>query len=188
MTVDALVYYPLYKRCPIRLFRIFRTCKIFHNVVLPYCYNQFARKALQSFISIYRDIICYTIFYFSIIFAFGIVGTQLINFPPGTQFDYYKTNYDNVGQASFIFYILASFDSWPDYWELVVDQSKWYYIYFVAFIFLNYFYFVTIPTTVMFNSFKKTRSALMVIDEIQQQNSLLLCFICLGEDNLCIKS
>lgn len=28
----------------------------------------------------------------------------------------------------------------------------------------------------------------MIIDEINQQNSLLLCFLCLGEDNLCIQS
>ncbi len=111
---------------------------------------------------------------------FGILGTQLVNIPASSQYDWYKNNDTSVGQASFMFYILASFDSWPDYWELAIDQSKWIYILYVSFIFLNFFYFVTIPTTVMFNSFKKTRSALMLVDDIQQQNSLLLCFICLG--------
>lgn len=150
------------------------------NLVLPYFYNLFARKAFQSFIGVYQDIIVYLVFYFSIIFAFGIVGSQIIELAPGTQFDWFKNNYNNVGQTSFLLYILASFDSWPDYWTIAVDSSRWYYIFFVAFIFLNFFYFVTIPTTVMFSSFKRTRSILMVIDEIQQQNSLLLCFICLG--------
>ena len=138
--------------------------------------------------SVYKDIIAYTVFYFTIILCFGILGTQLMSPLPGVSFDWFKENYDDVWQTSFLFYILASFDSWPDYQIVVIDNSKWYYIFLVAFIFLNYFYFVTIPTTVMFNSFKKTRSALMIIDQIHQQNSLLLCFICLGEDNLCIKS
>ena len=60
------------------------------NVVLPFLYNRFARRALQSFASIYKDIICYTVFYFAIIFAFGIIGTQLINLPPGVPYDFYN--------------------------------------------------------------------------------------------------
>ena len=47
---------------------------------------------------------------------------------------------------------------------------------------------MTIPTTVMFNSFKKTRSVLMLMDEIRQQDSLLLCFVCLSEDGLFVRS
>lgn len=106
----------------------------------------------------------YLFFYFTIIFGFGILGTQIIELPFGTQFDWFKNNYNHVGQSGFLLYILASFDSWPDYWTMSIDSSKWYYIFYVAFIFLNFFYFVTIPTTVMFNSFKKTRSYLMVVD------------------------
>ena len=64
----------------------------------------------------------------------------------------------------------------------------WYYPFFIAFIFLNCFYFVTIPTTVIFASFKSFRSKIVLIDEIKQRNSLLLCFVCLGEKNLSIKS
>lgn len=82
---------------------------------------------------------------------------------------------------SFLIYVLASYDAWPDYEILAVTSgSKWYYVFFVAFIFLNCFYFVTIPTTVIFASFKSSRSKLVLIDEIKQQNSLLLCFVTLG--------
>jgi len=77
-------------------------------------------------------------------------------------------------------YVLASYDAWPDYEELAITASVWYYPLFVAFIFLNCFYFVTIPTTVIFASFKKFRSKIVLIDEIKQRNSLLLCFVCLG--------
>jgi hypothetical protein len=48
------------------------------NLVLPYFYNQFARKAFQSFLGVYQDILAYLVFYFSIIFAFGIIGAQVI--------------------------------------------------------------------------------------------------------------
>ena len=65
--------------------------------VLPYFYNRFARNAFHSMVSIYQDIIAYTVFYFSIIFSFGIVGSQLIEFPPGTHYDLYKSNYSDIG-------------------------------------------------------------------------------------------
>jgi hypothetical protein len=113
---------------------------------------------------VYKDIVAYLVFYFSIIYSFGILGSQIIELPSGTQFDWFKNNYNEIGQTGFLLYILASFDSWPDYWTLAVDSSRWYYLFYVAFIFLNFFYFVTIPTSVMFNSFKKTRSILMIID------------------------
>ncbi len=58
----------------------------------------------------------------------------------------------------------------------------------MAFIILNCFYFVTIPTTVIFASFKSTRSKIVLIDQIKQQNSLLLSFVTLGEKDLTIKS
>lgn len=158
------------------------------TVVLPYFYNFFARKALHSLFSASKDIVVYLVFYAILIMVFSIVGSQIINLPEGMTYDKYNSNYHDLGRMSFIIYVLASYDAWPDYEEKAVDASLWYYPFFIAFIFLNCFYFVTIPTTVIFASFKSFRSKIVLIDEIKQRNSLLLCFVCLGEKNLSIKS
>lgn len=52
------------------------------------------------------------------------------------------------------------------------------------FIIFNVFFFVTIPTSIFFNSFRETRSKILLIDEIKQQHSLIMCFVSLGEENL----
>lgn len=130
----------------------------------------------------------YLVFYAIIIMAFSIVASQIINLPDGAAYDQYNSNYYNLGTMSFLMYVLASYDAWPDYEEKAVDASLWYYPFFVAFIILNAFYFVTIPTTVIFASFKSFRSKIVLIDDIKQRNSLLLCFVCLGEKNLSIRA
>lgn len=135
-----------------------------------------------------KDIIVYLIFYTIVIMAFSIVGNQIINLPPDMTYDKYNSNYYDLGKMSFLIYVLASYDAWPDYELKAVDASKWYYPFFVAFIFLNCFYFVTIPTTVIFASFKSFRSKIVLLDDIKQRNSLLLCFVSLGEKDLTIKS
>jgi hypothetical protein len=165
------------------------TCLYFTiNSVTPYFYDYFSRKALNALYGAGKDIIVYLIFYTILIMAFSIVASQIINLPPGVEYDKFNSNYYDLGTMSFLIYVLASYDAWPDYELLAVNTSAWYYVFFVAFIFLNCFYFVTIPTTVIFASFKNSRSKMVLIDEIKQQNSLLLCFVTLGEKNLTIKS
>jgi hypothetical protein len=51
---------------------------VFDYSVLPYFYNDFSRKAFQSFVGVHKDIVAYLVFYFSIIYAFGILGSQII--------------------------------------------------------------------------------------------------------------
>ena len=79
------------------------------------------------------------------------------------------SNYGDFGKMSFLIYVLASYDAWPDYELKAVDASQWNYVLFVSFIFLNSFYFVTIPTTVIFNSFKSYRSKIVLADQIKQK-------------------
>jgi hypothetical protein len=70
----------------------------------------------------------------------------------------------------------------------VLNASSWYYLFFVSFMFLNLLYFVTIPVTFIFASFKRTRSKIMLLDEVKQKNSLLLCFACLAEQRSSVDS
>lgn len=188
LIVDNIAFYTLFNTYPIRPFRMLRACTPYTTLVLPYFYNFFSRKALNSLFSAGKDIVVYLIFYAILIMAFSIVGSQIINLPDGAVYDKFNSNYYDLGTMSFLIYVLASYDAWPDYEIVAVNASPWYYPFFVAFIFLNCFYFVTIPTTVIFASFKSFRSKIVLIDEIKQHNSLLLCFVCLGEKNLSIKS
>lgn len=123
----------------------------------------------MSLLSTYKDIISYLIFYGILIFGFAFAANQLVTLSPDVQVDEYMSNYGDLGKMSFLIYVLASYDAWPDYELKAVDASKWNYILFVAFIFLNSFYFVTIPTTVIFNSFKNYRSKTVLADEIKQK-------------------
>lgn len=84
----------------------------------------------------------------------------------------------------FIMYVLSSYDAYPDNQLLAIQNSIYVYWFFILFIFLNVFFFVTIPTTILFNSFRETRSKTILIDEIKQQHSLIMAFVSLGEDNL----
>ena len=136
---------------------------------MPYFYESFSRKAALSLLSTYRDIIAYLIFYGILIFSFAFAANQLVNLAPDVQYDEYMSNYGDIGKMSFLIYVLASYDAWPDYELKAVDANKWNYILFVSFIFLNCFYFVTIPTTVIFNSFKNTRSKMVLADQIKQK-------------------
>lgn len=87
----------------------------------------------------------------------------------------------------FSMYVLSSYDAYPDNQIPAIQSSFPIYWFFILFIFLNVFLFVTIPTTILFNSFRQTRSKIILIDEIKQQHSLILAFVSLGEDDFNIK-
>ena len=83
----------------------------------------------------------------------------------------------------FIMYVLSSYDGFPETQFPAIRESFGIYWFFILFIFLNNFLFLTIPTTILFNSFRETRSKIILIDEIKQQHSLILAFVSLGEEN-----
>ncbi len=51
-------------------------------------------------------------------------------------------------------YVLSTYDAYPDNQLIAIRTSVWVYALFVIFIFLNVFFFVTIPATIVFNSFR----------------------------------
>lgn len=115
LLVDNIVFYTLFLTYPIRIFRLLRSCNYFLMLVMPYFYDYFSRKALHSLWSAGKDIIVYLIFYTIVIMAFSIVGNQIINLPPEMAYDKYNSNYYDLGKMSFLIYVLASYDAWPDY-------------------------------------------------------------------------
>lgn len=95
---------------------------------------------------------------------FAIIANQVIEIPEGTQYDRFRDDYTGLGKCIFIIYVMSSYDSYPDNQIVAIRQSLWIYAFFIFFIFLNVFFFVTIPTTILFNSFRETRSKTILID------------------------
>ena len=137
---------------------------------------------LYALFSAYIDIFVYLIFYTTIIIVFGIMANQFIEFPPNQVYDNYTGNYPELGKAIFIMYVLTTFDAYPDNQLVAIRINTWIYAFFIIFIFLNALFFVTIPTNILLNSIKETRSKTIIIDEIEQQHNLIMAFIALGGD------
>lgn len=53
-------------------------------------------------------------------------------------------------------YILSTYDAYPDNQTILIKNTPWIYAIFIIFIFLNFFFFVAIPTSILFNSFSET--------------------------------
>ncbi len=51
-------------------------------------------------------------------------------------------------------YVLSTYDNYPDNQLLPIQASPGIYIFFIIFILLNFFLFVTIPTAVIFDSYR----------------------------------
>ena len=82
----------------------------------------------------------------------------------------------------FSMYILSSFDNYPDNEWFSIQNYKPNYIFFVVFIFLNYFLFTIIPGSLVYNKFRETWSKLILINELKQQHSLIIAFVTLAQD------
>lgn len=132
--------------------------------------------------SAYIDILVYLIFYTLVIIVFAIMANQFIEFPGDQVYDNFTGNYPALGKAIFIMYVLTTFDAYPDNQLVAIRITLWIYGFFIIFIFLNALFFVTIPTNILLNSIKDTRSKTIIIDEIEQQNNLIIAFITLGGD------
>jgi hypothetical protein len=119
---------------------------------------------LKSVTSAYKDIFAYFIFYACAIFSFGAIGSIIIRLPPGTQYDPMQSDYSNFFQMSFLLYVVSSYDTYPDYQMVALKVSLYYYIFWITFIFMNALFFVNIPNTFIFMSFKKFQSKQILID------------------------
>jgi hypothetical protein len=96
--------------------------------------------------------------------SFAVVANQIIQLPK-TQEEYpYNENYSQLSKTIFIFSALTTYDSYPDNQIIAVKNNLWIYGFFIAFVFLNLFFFVSIPTTILFNSFRDTRSKIILVD------------------------
>ena len=83
-----------------------------------------------------------------------MIGNQIIIIPDNINYDDYTQNYGDLGKMIFTMYVLSSYDAYPDNQIPAIQSSFAIYGFFILFIFLNVFLFVTIPTTILFNSFR----------------------------------
>lgn len=82
----------------------------------------------------------------------------------------------------FIVYITASYDVFPDNQMLAIQNNQPNYIFFIVFAFANMFLFSSIPGELIYIKFVDTRSKILLAEDIQQQQSLILAFVTLAED------
>jgi hypothetical protein len=150
-------------------------------LVLPVFYDWHIRKALIALFSCYKDFLVYLCFFTVVVVAFGIVANQIIQLPPDAEIDYFASNYPQLDKSIFLIYVLSTYDNWPDDEENAIDAMPWITGFFTLFIVLNIFFFNPIPNSILYNSFRDTRSKIILVDEIKQQHSLVMCFVCLGQ-------
>lgn len=161
---------------PLHPFRVFRA-------VLPVIHNREIGRSFQSLASAYKDIFVYFIFYIVVVSAYAITVSELIELPLDVAVDDYKNNYGELGKMIFITYVLGTYDAYPDNQLPAIRSQLYYYWLFILFIFLNMFIFSSIPGSLIFDIFRETRSKLLLMDETKMQNSLIVAFVTLGDDN-----
>lgn len=66
-------------------------------------------------------------------------------------------------------YILSSYDAYPDNQLVLIENQEWIYAIFIVFIFLNFFFFVTIPTSILFNSFNETYQRIVTFEQMNKK-------------------
>jgi hypothetical protein len=81
-------------------------------------------------------------------------------------------------------YGVATYDFFPDYQMLAMQNYQPNYIFYAVFIFFNMFLFVSIPGAVIYSKYRETRSRYILMDEIKQQHSLILAFVTLAQEEL----
>lgn len=159
MLADFLVF-SITAAQDIRYFRPFR----FVRGLLPIFYDALTRKSFEALISTYKDIIVFLSMYSCIILSFALMFNQFFHFLPGAEIDPNKENYSDFIKAIYITYTNSSYDSYPDNQLPAIRWSEWCYALIITFVLLNMFFFVTIPGTIIFNSFRETRSKIMLVD------------------------
>jgi hypothetical protein len=160
LLVADLLIFSISKASDIRIFRPFR----FIRGLLPIFYDALTRKSLQALLLAYKDFIVFITVYALIILSFALMQNQFFGFLPDAQINDYKENYGDFIKSIYITYVNSSYDSYPDNQLAVIRWSEWCYALVIAFVLLNMFFFVTIPGTIFFNSFRDTRSKIMLVD------------------------
>lgn len=122
--------------------------------MLPTFYDSNVRKAFEALLSAYKDVLVFLFFYTCVIVGFAIVANQIIQLPADAGEDPLSSNYRELDKTIFILYVMSSYDAYPDNQLVAIKQSLWIYGFFICFIFLNVFFFVTIPATIVFSSFR----------------------------------
>lgn len=101
----------------------------------------------------------------------------------GVPPDDYRENYGSLNRMIFITYALSTNDNYPDnqFYAGRMAMSNW--AFFDAFIFLNMLIFAAIPGSLVYESYRETMSKMILIDDIKQENSLILAFVSLSNNN-----
>ena len=128
--------------------------------------------------------------------GFALIGSRTITFNPSFvdpdprwanvpyPADEYLNNYNNMSRMIYFVYGMGTWDYYPDFQLLAVQNFEANYIFFIVFIFFNMFLFAAIPGAVIYNKFRETRSRYIIFDEIKQQHSLILAFVTLAQEEL----
>jgi hypothetical protein len=168
MLVDLIIFITLpgYNSRPIRPFRIFRAGILSINSALPLLYDKEIRRSLIALFSAYKEILSFIIYYSIIISVFALIGSQTITFDPNFvdpdplwsnvpyPADPYYNNYNDLSRMFYHIYGLSTWDFYPDFQLLAVQNYEPNYIFFIIFIFFNMFLFAAIPGAVIYHKFR----------------------------------
>jgi len=109
----------------------------------------------------YKILFVFVVYYLIIIFVFALIGSRTLTFNPifvdptnPISFDNYKSNYNHLGYMIYQVYAVATYDFYPDNAILAVQNYEPNYIFFIVFIFLNMFIFVSIPGGLIYAKFR----------------------------------
>jgi hypothetical protein len=80
------------------------------------------------------------------------VDKDFPNSPNG--YDLYQSNFKDFGYMIYQMYALATYDNFPDNQTPAVQYHKPNYIFFAVFIFLNMFFFASVPGTLIYNKIR----------------------------------
>ena len=69
-----------------------------------------------------------------------------------------------MGRMIYFVYGMGTWDFYPDFQLLAVQNFEPNYIFFITFIFFNMFLFAAIPGAVIYNKFRETRSRYIIFD------------------------
>ena len=152
-------------------------------------YDSSLRHTFFAISSAYMDILVFIAFFGIVVFGFALIGNRSLTIDPYFRdaqnpmtIDPYQNDYESLSRMIFSMYILSSFDNYPDNEWFSIQNYKPNFIFFVVFIFLNYFLFTIIPGSLVYNKFRETWSKLILINELKQQHSLIIAFVTLAQD------
>ncbi|EGR29459.1 hypothetical protein IMG5_155360 [Ichthyophthirius multifiliis] len=111
--------------------------------------------------------------YDTVILIWASLGNTLIE--QNIYFDNFLLSLNNL-------YIVTSFDLWPEIMLDILNNSKYYLLYFVPYILTFLFLLQHVHVAVVYDGFKKYRQHLFITDRIKRRVALLNCFQCLIEN------